>query len=66
MSIEKINVNKTLVEEVAWNLAHVLYALDHYEADCIDTHSLIATLDDCVKLLGEEPDHIYFREEEED
>ena len=62
--MEKINVDKNLIEEVAINLAHVLYALDHHEADCIHTHSLIETLYDCVKLLGEEPDHIYFREEE--
>lgn len=61
-----MNVDKTLVEEVVWNLAHVLYALDHMEADCIDTHVLKATLDDYVQLLGEVPDHIYFREEEEE
>tara|TARA_R100000030_G_C3250832_1_gene122939 strand:+ start:254 stop:703 length:450 start_codon:yes stop_codon:yes gene_type:complete len=59
------NVDKNLILRVTYNLAHVLYALDHMEADCIDTHSLIATLDDCVELLGEVPDHIYFREEEE-
>lgn len=63
--MEKMNVEKRLVEVVAYNLAHVLYALDHHEADCIDKHSLIDTLDYCVDLLGEEPDHIYFREEEE-
>lgn len=63
--METMNVDKKLILIVALDLAHVLYALKHHEADCIDTDSLIETLDDCVKLLGEKPDHIYFREEEE-